>query len=846
MHPAGFPAIYGALSRWGATPQRTSTVKFAGGGFGENIPLTTTGANRCVVVSIQMTGATAFLGTPSFGGAAFTTLHLSAGQYVGILVDAPLGTHNVSWTPANGCDYAMVATAYRNVEAFTGAVVDTTSTMTPSVSVAVQQGDAVVACDLRIDGGIQQATIGERMRHAGFAISGQASATILDQTAIAPSTSLNIQRVGAGFLWDRTLVAVALRGGARIPALFDAASSGAAGASSVTVSHIVANEANRVLYAFVTQSNDSFDVETVTYGGAALTKLGTTVTQSQSRLSVWRLLNPPAGTANLVASMEFGTNAQLRLVGVSYFNVDQTTPNDTLVTATGGAALTAPIGTDRRFVAAFSVFDADGPLTMTFGGLGPRQSVRASASDTFGVTGLVVSDQTAFEGATSEFTYSATAEGRSLIGFTLNGALETPPVVNQDLEPTSVDDSVDVIGAPVVSTGAVTLSASAVDDAVDAFGAASVSAALTLTSSSIDDSVDTIGTPSLVPGAVSLSASSVSDADVIGAPTVAVGAVTLSLAAVNDALDAFGFPSVTPGLVSLTATGVDDLTDSFGTPAVSTGAVTLTATGVDDSTDPFGTPSVSTGPVTLVATGIDDATDSVGSPDVVPVAPGSVTLIAAGVQGTSSFGSPAVSTGAVTLSQTAVADSTDAIGTPVVSAGPVALTTEGLQGAVVFGQPGISLGLRASGFTNTPQVGAPTTVPGAVNLGLTGVEDADQVGTPVLSIDQELVLQGVSVPVIFGAPSVAPGTRTIQPAGFSDPDSFGAGVLTVGPTTVQATGVVSSSTIGLKRVSLVDKRSTKRTVLVLAENRAVAPLAESRTVLPEGASRVVTSPRRAN
>lgn len=208
--------------------------------------------------------------------------------------------------------------------------------------------------------------------------------------------------------------------------VFDAVSGGVAGAGSITVSHTVGSSADRVLYAWVVHQRTDFDVETVTYGGNAMTKVGASVVDGNSTLSLWRRLAPTSGTADIVATMEFSSTAQLRLIGLSYSGVDQTTPDDARVTATAAFSVGDTITTDQRFAVGFGVYDAAGPFGPTFGVTGTDQTLREDVWDAFGVTGLAVSDQTGSGAVTSTFTYSLTAEGRSLLGLAVNG-IAAPP-----------------------------------------------------------------------------------------------------------------------------------------------------------------------------------------------------------------------------------------------------------------------------------------------------------------------------------------------------------------------------------------------------------------------------------
>jgi hypothetical protein len=77
----------------------------------------------------------------------------------------------------------------------------------------------------------------------------------------------------------------------------------------------------------------------VTYGGVALTNIGnTTSTSNVNRVSLWRLVNPASGTANVVVTPVDGNSVDFIAGATSYFGVHQTTPVGLFaqVSSTGG------------------------------------------------------------------------------------------------------------------------------------------------------------------------------------------------------------------------------------------------------------------------------------------------------------------------------------------------------------------------------------------------------------------------------------------------------------------------------------------------------------------------------
>ena len=135
--------------------------------------------------------------------------------------------------------------------------------------------------------------------------------------------------------------------------VFDAASS-AVGASStgsdtsVTWSHTVGAGSNRLLVVLLSD-NPTDAVSSVTYGGVALTQLpgAHVVGGTGAEVDIWYLKNPASGAANFVAT--WAAQGYLNAGAVSFSGVDQTTPLDTPVTATGtGRSASATVATDAN------------------------------------------------------------------------------------------------------------------------------------------------------------------------------------------------------------------------------------------------------------------------------------------------------------------------------------------------------------------------------------------------------------------------------------------------------------------------------------------------------------------
>lgn len=121
---------------------------------------------------------------------------------------------------------------------------------------------------------------------------------------------------------------------------FGNTSSSDSGGGALTFSHTVGSGSNRILIVGVSIDRTSTVsvINTVTYGGTALTNIGnTTSTSSVMRISLWRLVSPAVGTANVVVTPVGGNSTDFVAGATSYRGVDQTTPLGTFAEATGGS-----------------------------------------------------------------------------------------------------------------------------------------------------------------------------------------------------------------------------------------------------------------------------------------------------------------------------------------------------------------------------------------------------------------------------------------------------------------------------------------------------------------------------
>ena len=121
------------------------------------------------------------------------------------------------------------------------------------------------------------------------------------------------------------------------PTAFDTASTCAPGnALSFSWAHTVGNGSNRLLLVNVSvRNNASQKVSSVTYAGKSLTQVGYVANSSYVRAELWRLVNPPTGTSDVVVNLYAAANAVCS--ATSWSGVNQSTPLGSKVTTTGNS-----------------------------------------------------------------------------------------------------------------------------------------------------------------------------------------------------------------------------------------------------------------------------------------------------------------------------------------------------------------------------------------------------------------------------------------------------------------------------------------------------------------------------
>jgi len=138
--------------------------------------------------------------------------------------------------------------------------------------------------------------------------------------------------------------------------------------ATVSFAHTVGAGADRYLVVAVFDGNLGTTVTTVTYGGAALTRIGAS-RGSNIASELWALTAPPTGAHTVSVALDSGNDRPL-VAAISFAGIDQSAPAGTPATAAGmGNAISVSVGAAPGDY----VLDAAGVWTT-------RQGVTATAS----------------------------------------------------------------------------------------------------------------------------------------------------------------------------------------------------------------------------------------------------------------------------------------------------------------------------------------------------------------------------------------------------------------------------------------------------------------------------------
>ena len=111
----------------------------------------------------------------------------------------------------------------------------------------------------------------------------------------------------------------------------DAVSTKTANTGPITQAHTTGTESNRLMLVGISQKNKL--VTSVTYNGTPLTLVGENISNGNARISIYQLINPASGTANVVVNFSANPDKGAVVSITTFNNVDQTTPLGTFASA---------------------------------------------------------------------------------------------------------------------------------------------------------------------------------------------------------------------------------------------------------------------------------------------------------------------------------------------------------------------------------------------------------------------------------------------------------------------------------------------------------------------------------
>ena len=170
--------------------------------------------------------------------------------------------------------------------------------------------------------------------------------------------------------------------------LVDAVSSGTTNGASLTLSHTTSGAADLMLVGVSINNENLETVSSITYDGASLTRVGFVNHQGSggddSRVEIWKLVPPPAGTADVVITF----SADLRFAAVAgvvtFTGVDQVNPLGTFAATygdTNSPSLAVPSAPDELVL---GVVACETCISVSFPSPGAEQWNLNASSNTYG------------------------------------------------------------------------------------------------------------------------------------------------------------------------------------------------------------------------------------------------------------------------------------------------------------------------------------------------------------------------------------------------------------------------------------------------------------------------------
>jgi hypothetical protein len=190
--------------------------------------------------------------------------------------------------------------------------------------------------------------------------------------------------------------------------------------AAITIAHTTSAASNRLMLVGISHTKDDPTINSVTYGGVALTALGT-AQASDFRTRIYSLIAPASGTANVVVTFSARPSKGAIVTVSTYSGVNQTTPLGTLAAASGDSATPSVAVTSVSGDLVHDVLTTEtGSGTIT---AGAGQTLNGTAPADVEIVRNRSSRETA-TGTTTTMSYSMTAKKWSISGVAIKRSPE--------------------------------------------------------------------------------------------------------------------------------------------------------------------------------------------------------------------------------------------------------------------------------------------------------------------------------------------------------------------------------------------------------------------------------------
>lgn len=194
--------------------------------------------------------------------------------------------------------------------------------------------------------------------------------------------------------------------------------------AAVTVSHTTSVASNRIMLVGISHTKDDPTINSVTYGGVALTALGTAQT-SDFRSRIYLLNAPAAGTADVVVTFSANVSKGAIATVSTYSGVNQTTALGTLAAASGDSdAPSLAVASASGDLVHDVLTTETGSGTIT---LGAGQTPNGAAPADVGIVRNRSSRETA-AGTSTTMSYTMTQKKWSSSGVAIKSAPPSPVI----------------------------------------------------------------------------------------------------------------------------------------------------------------------------------------------------------------------------------------------------------------------------------------------------------------------------------------------------------------------------------------------------------------------------------